>query len=113
ERQRDHEDEDTDGDQLLEALGRVVPALRECRPGLAQSAHPASRVSSPSRPCGLKTMIRIRYPNTMAGVQVVARRSSEICWMQPMIRPPSTAPLRFPMPPITAAVKASRPAWKP
>ena len=33
--------------------------------------------------------------------------------MQPMISPPSTAPLRLPIPPITAAVKAIRPAWKP
>ena len=30
-----------------------------------------------------------------------------------MIRPPSTAPLRLPMPPITAAVNAIRPAVKP
>ena len=33
--------------------------------------------------------------------------------MMPMIRPPSTAPRTFPMPPITAAVKAIRPASKP
>jgi hypothetical protein len=33
--------------------------------------------------------------------------------MQPMIRPPATAPLRLPMPPITAAVKAIRPAVNP
>ena len=31
----------------------------------------------------------------------------------PMIRPPSTAPRRLPMPPMTAAVNAIRPAWKP
>ena len=33
--------------------------------------------------------------------------------MIPMISPPTTAPLRLPMPPITAAVKAIRPAVKP
>ena len=30
-----------------------------------------------------------------------------------MISPPSTAPWRLPIPPITAAVKAISPAWKP
>ena len=33
--------------------------------------------------------------------------------MQPMISPPSTAPRRLPIPPITAAVNAIRPAVKP
>ena len=33
--------------------------------------------------------------------------------MQPMITPPSTAPWRLPMPPMTAAVNAIRPAVKP
>ena len=33
--------------------------------------------------------------------------------MIPMMNPPSTAPWRLPMPPMTAAVKAMRPAWKP
>ena len=33
--------------------------------------------------------------------------------MQPMISPPSTAPRRLPIPPITAAVNAISPAVKP
>ncbi len=33
--------------------------------------------------------------------------------MRPMSTPPSTAPVRLPMPPSTAAVKAIRPSWKP
>src|SRR5687767_11679869 len=75
--------------------------------------HPASRVCSPSSPCGLKTMIRTRYANTTAGVHSPPIRLSEICWMQPMITPPRTAPRRLPIPPSTAAVNASRPAVKP
>jgi hypothetical protein len=33
--------------------------------------------------------------------------------MIPMMKPPRTAPLMLPMPPITAAVNAMRPAVKP
>src|SRR5688572_15274539 len=82
-------------------------------PAEGAQVHPASRVSSPSSPCGRKTMIRTRYANTIAGVHSPPIRLSEICWMIPMMKPPSTAPQRLPMPPITAAVKAIRPAWKP
>jgi hypothetical protein len=45
--------------------------------------------------------------------RAVVDRDSTVCWMIPMIRPPTTAPLRLPMPPMTAAVKAIRPAVKP
>src|SRR5262249_39580121 len=76
-------------------------------------AHPASLVSSPSRPRGRSTMIITRYPNTIAGVHCGPIRASDSCWIHPMIRPPSTAPRMLPIPPITAAVNAIRPASKP
>ena len=34
-------------------------------------------------------------------------------WMKPMRSAPSTAPVRLPIPPSTAAVKAMSPSWKP
>src|SRR5688572_320995 len=82
-------------------------------PAEGAQVHPASRVCSPRSPCGLKTMISTRYAKTTAGVHSPPIRLSEICWMQPMITPPRTAPWRLPMPPMTAAVNAIRPALKP
>ena len=58
-------------------------------------------------------MTRIRIAKTIAGVHTWPKWVSEIAWMTPIIRPPTTAPLRLPMPPMTAAVKAIRPAVKP
>ena len=59
------------------------------------------------------TITRIANTATGAHAEPLLTRDSTVCWMIPMINPPITAPLRLPMPPMTAAVKASRPPWKP
>jgi len=58
-------------------------------------------------------MTRMRIAKTTAGVHTCPKWVSEIDWITPMMRPPTTAPLRLPIPPMTAAVKAIRPAVKP
>src|SRR5436305_6414848 len=61
EERKQHEDhERRHADPALDVLGKRVPRVADRAEELAELVHPASRVSSPSRPWGLKTMIRIR-----------------------------------------------------
>src|ERR687887_671006 len=98
----------------LQARAELEAGLLARLRSLVDGGHP-SLVSSPKRPPGLKTMIRIRIANTTAGAHAepFSSRDSAVCWTIPMIRPPMTAPLRLPMPPMTADVNAIRPAVKP
>ena len=59
------------------------------------------------------TIMRIANTATGAHAEPLLTRDSTVCWTIPMIRPPTTAPLRLPMPPMTAAVNAIKPAVKP
>ena len=44
---------------------------------------------------------------------VIQVRPSLKAWIRPIVTAPSTAPLRLPIPPSTAAVNAIRPSSKP
>ena len=66
---------------------------------------------------GRKTSMRMRIMKTIGVRPARAESNSEAASLkacdEPDHRPPSTAPVRLPMPPSTAAVKAKRPSWKP
>src|SRR6185312_5796786 len=83
----------------------------------AGAHHAPSGVRSPSRPSGRKTRIAIRIAKTIERVQSLPGANHESpslkAWISPMMIAPSTAPVRFPIPPSTAAVKAIRPRVKP
>jgi hypothetical protein len=70
----------------------------------------------PRSPLGRNTRMRIRIPKTIEFVHRVATYWSLIERTTPITIPPSIAPGRLPMPPSTAAVKASipdrNPSWK-
>src|ERR671921_1210048 len=78
---------------------------------LAQARHrysppPCTAERSPRRPRGLKTSTRIRTPKITIGVQRAPIYWSAIAPIIPIKSPPTTAPVRFPIPPKTAAVNA-------
>src|SRR6476660_4985392 len=77
--------------------------------------HALSASGCPNSPCGRNTRIRIRIENTSEVVHcspgACQERPSLNAWINPMMRAPSVAPVRLPMPPRTAAVKANSPIW--
>src|ERR671916_282069 len=92
EQERDH-DQDRRERELPEPRHRYSPP-------------PCTAERSPSRPRGRKTSTRIRTLKITIGVQVVPMYWSDIALMTPIRSPPTTAPVRFPIPPRTAAVNA-------
>src|SRR5262249_41766745 len=85
--------------------------------GIQDAPQARSAVCSPRSPCGRKTRIRIRIPKMIDSVQADPGACQVSPSLKLMIRPissaPSVAPVRFPIPPSTAAVNAYSPSWKP
>src|ERR687889_1228261 len=88
EQERDH-DQDRRERELPEPLHYYSPP-------------PCTAERSPSRPRGRKTSTRIRTEKITIGVQRAPMYWSAIAPMIPISSPPTTAPVRFPMPPRTA-----------
>src|SRR5215211_1506595 len=82
---------------------------RDCvppEPRHRYSPPPCTAERSPSRPRGRNTSTRIRTEKITIGVQLAPMYWSDIALMTPIRSPPTTAPVRFPIPPRTAAVNA-------